>query len=176
MQSIFNSLLPIFRSGKKWRSHPRLAILGTVEARMQSADLVILGGLNEGIWPPAPDTSPWINQEIRGALGLRTGTGGQGYQHMIFSCWHIARILSSHALKQQMKAPQLPADGGSVLRPFCSPPDWIGGYTHDCQQIFRQGLRGWYQTLQARARCKRHACAIGASTHIMGNRYGCADI
>ena len=69
---------------KKWRSHPRLAILGTVEARMQSADLVILGGLNEGIWPPAPDTSPWINQEIRGALGLpdrhwRTGLSAHDF-------------------------------------------------------------------------------------------------
>ena len=34
-----------------WRSHPRLAILGTVEARMQSADHIILGSLNEGSWP-----------------------------------------------------------------------------------------------------------------------------
>ncbi len=55
---------------KKWRSHPRLAILGTVEARMQSADLVILGGLNEGIWPPLAEHSPWINQDIRTQLGL----------------------------------------------------------------------------------------------------------
>ena len=53
-----------------WRSHPRLAILGTVEARMQSADHIILGSLNEGNWPPAEDHDPWTNQTIRTALKL----------------------------------------------------------------------------------------------------------
>ena len=49
---------------------PRLAILGTVEARMQSADHIILGSLNEGNWPPAQDHDPWTNQTIRTALKL----------------------------------------------------------------------------------------------------------
>lgn len=53
-----------------WRSHPRLAILGTVEARMQSADHIILGSLNEGNWPPGQDYDPWTNQTIRTALKL----------------------------------------------------------------------------------------------------------
>ena len=53
-----------------WRSHPRLAILGTVEARMQSADHIILGSLNEGNWPPTPDNDPWTNHTIRTALKL----------------------------------------------------------------------------------------------------------
>ncbi|MFL2831887.1 MAG: PD-(D/E)XK nuclease family protein, partial [Candidatus Puniceispirillaceae bacterium] len=53
-----------------WRSHPRLAILGTVEARMQSADHIILGSLNEGSWPPGQDYDPWTNQTIRTALKL----------------------------------------------------------------------------------------------------------
>ena len=53
-----------------WRSHPRLAILGTVEARMQTADHIILAGVNEGSWPPAQDFDPWTNQAIRAALKL----------------------------------------------------------------------------------------------------------
>ena len=53
-----------------WRSHPRLAILGTVEARMQTADHIILAGVNEGSWPPAQDFDPWTNQPIRTALSL----------------------------------------------------------------------------------------------------------
>ena len=53
-----------------WRTHPRLAILGTVEARMQSADHIILGSLNEGSWPPAQDYDPWTNHTIRSALKL----------------------------------------------------------------------------------------------------------
>ncbi|MGD9884916.1 MAG: double-strand break repair protein AddB, partial [Reyranella sp.] len=50
--------------------HPRLAIWGPLEARLQRADLVVLGGLNEGTWPPSVDTGPWINRPMRAALGL----------------------------------------------------------------------------------------------------------
>jgi ATP-dependent helicase/nuclease subunit B len=31
--------------------HPRISIWGTLEARLQTVDLMILGGLNEGVWP-----------------------------------------------------------------------------------------------------------------------------
>ena len=48
----------------------RLAILGLLEARLVSADVVILGGLNEGIWPAQPDPGPWLNRPMRKTLGL----------------------------------------------------------------------------------------------------------
>ncbi|MGL1204258.1 hypothetical protein ACSTK6_00475, partial [Vibrio parahaemolyticus] len=38
--------------------HPRLAIYGLIEARLQRADQMILGGLNEGSWPAAPAPDP----------------------------------------------------------------------------------------------------------------------
>jgi ATP-dependent helicase/nuclease subunit B len=50
--------------------HPRLAIYGQIEARLQSADLMILGGLNEGIWPGNPAPDPWLAPRIRAELGL----------------------------------------------------------------------------------------------------------
>ena len=50
--------------------HPRLAIWGPLEARLQRADFLILGGLNEGSWPPAVETGPWINRPMRAQLGL----------------------------------------------------------------------------------------------------------
>jgi ATP-dependent helicase/nuclease subunit B len=50
--------------------HPRLAIWGPLEARLQRADLLVLGGLNEGTWPPAVETGPWINRPMRSTLGL----------------------------------------------------------------------------------------------------------
>ena len=50
--------------------HPRLAILGTVEARMQSADLTILGGMNKGISPPDPPADPWMSNAMRLDFGL----------------------------------------------------------------------------------------------------------
>ena len=50
--------------------HPRLAILGPLEARLQSFDLTILGGLNEGSWPRLPGVDPWLSRPMREALGL----------------------------------------------------------------------------------------------------------
>lgn len=50
--------------------HPRLAILGLIEARLHSADLMILGGLNEGVWPGLPAPDPWLAPRIRAELGL----------------------------------------------------------------------------------------------------------
>ncbi|MES2753238.1 MAG: double-strand break repair protein AddB [Pseudomonadota bacterium] len=50
--------------------HPRLAIYGLIEARLQTADLVVLGGLNEGGWPALPPPDPWLAPRIRAELRL----------------------------------------------------------------------------------------------------------
>ncbi len=39
--------------GPPYGRHPRLFIWGLLEARLQQADLIVLGGLNEGSWPAA---------------------------------------------------------------------------------------------------------------------------
>jgi ATP-dependent helicase/nuclease subunit B len=50
--------------------HPRIFIRGLIEARLQQADLTILGGLNEGTWPALPSPDPWLAPRIRAELGL----------------------------------------------------------------------------------------------------------
>src|SRR5262249_40271990 len=50
--------------------HPRLAILGPLEARLQHFDLLILGGLNEGSWPRNAGNDPWFSRPMRNRLGL----------------------------------------------------------------------------------------------------------
>ncbi len=50
--------------------HPRLLILGQLEARLSDADLVVLGGLNEGVWPPDPGHDPWMSRPMRAEFGL----------------------------------------------------------------------------------------------------------
>jgi len=50
--------------------HPRISIYGLIEARLQQADLVVLGGLNEGSWPAATGTDPWLSPRVRRELGL----------------------------------------------------------------------------------------------------------
>ncbi|MDU8910857.1 double-strand break repair protein AddB [Aestuariicoccus sp. MJ-SS9] len=50
--------------------HPDILIWGTLEARVMGADLLILGGLNEGSWPEAPAADPWLNRRMRDQAGL----------------------------------------------------------------------------------------------------------
>ncbi len=51
-------------------SHPRLRILGAIEARLVQADLLILAGLEEGVWPQGAPIDPFLSRPMRAALGL----------------------------------------------------------------------------------------------------------
>ncbi len=68
--AFYRSLL----SGKAVRpraaAHPRLFIWGPLEARLQQPDLVILGSLNEGVWPRPQEAGPWLSRRLRAELGL----------------------------------------------------------------------------------------------------------
>lgn len=50
---------------------PILQIWGPLEARLQSPDLTILGGLNEGTWPALAETDPWLSRPMRTGMGLQ---------------------------------------------------------------------------------------------------------
>ncbi|MFT9016925.1 MAG: PD-(D/E)XK nuclease family protein, partial [Acetobacter sp.] len=50
--------------------HPRVLIWGLFEARLQTAQTVILGGLSEGTWPPVTDAGPWMSRPMRRKVGL----------------------------------------------------------------------------------------------------------
>ena len=50
--------------------HPRVFIWGLLEARLQQADLMILSGLNEGVWPALPAPDAWLAPKVRASLGL----------------------------------------------------------------------------------------------------------
>jgi ATP-dependent helicase/nuclease subunit B len=68
----------------RYGAHPRLAILGPLEARLQHADLVVLAGLNEGTWPAEVDTGPWLSRPMRADFGLpaperRTGLAAHDF-------------------------------------------------------------------------------------------------
>ena len=52
--------------------HPRVAIYGLLEARLQQADLLICSGLNEGTWPQIAQPDPWLAPAIRRHLKLPT--------------------------------------------------------------------------------------------------------
>src|SRR5581483_10539944 len=50
--------------------NPRVRIFGLLESRLQTVDRVVLGGLNEGVWPPDTQNDPWLSRPMRLALGL----------------------------------------------------------------------------------------------------------
>ncbi|MBN8553273.1 MAG: double-strand break repair protein AddB [Caulobacterales bacterium] len=51
-------------------AHPRLRILGAIEARLARADRMILAGLEEGVWPRAAPADPFLSRPMRQKLGL----------------------------------------------------------------------------------------------------------
>ncbi len=54
----------------RYGRHPRLFIWGPLEARLQHADVMILGGLNEGTWPAESLIDPWLSRPMRRQVGL----------------------------------------------------------------------------------------------------------
>jgi ATP-dependent helicase/nuclease subunit B len=75
--SLFDALLegplaPGVRTmrGRKGGSHPRVQILGLLEARLQSFDRVVLGALEESVWPIATDPGAWMSRPMRASFGL----------------------------------------------------------------------------------------------------------
>ncbi|WP_416369310.1 double-strand break repair protein AddB [Tritonibacter mobilis] len=81
-----------------------IMIWGTLEARVQGADLVILGGLNEGSWPEAARPDPWLNRKLRHEAGLllperRIGLSAHDFQQAVAApeVWLTRAVRSEEA-------------------------------------------------------------------------------
>ena len=48
----------------------RIRIFGLLEARLQNVDVLVLGGLQEGTWPPEVRGDAWLSRPMRHELGL----------------------------------------------------------------------------------------------------------
>ncbi|HUB84347.1 MAG TPA: double-strand break repair protein AddB, partial [Rhizomicrobium sp.] len=80
--------------------HPRLSILGPLEARLQSFDTVVLGGLNEGTWPQSAAADPWLSRQMRKTLGLEQPERAIGLAaHDFASLAAGPRVILTRALK-----------------------------------------------------------------------------
>ncbi|MBP5534409.1 MAG: PD-(D/E)XK nuclease family protein [Alphaproteobacteria bacterium] len=72
----------------KYGMHPRLDILGPIEARLQQPDVIIIAGMNEGTFPQLPETDAWINRPMRQVCGLpapeeKIGVSAQDFMHLM---------------------------------------------------------------------------------------------
>ncbi|MBE1286052.1 MAG: double-strand break repair protein AddB [Rhodobacteraceae bacterium] len=84
--------------------HGKIMIWGTLEARVMGADLLILGGLNEGSWPEPAKPDPWLNRQMRNQAGLllperRIGLSAHDFQQAIAArdVWLTRAIRSDDA-------------------------------------------------------------------------------
>src|SRR5216683_1970814 len=69
----------------------RVRIYGPLEARLQSVDRVVVGGLVEGVWPPEMRSDPWLSRPMRHALGLDLPE-----RRMSLSAHDFAQALGAH--------------------------------------------------------------------------------
>ena len=68
--ALFSAVLAAERAPPSRAYHPRLQILGLLEARLLAFDLALVAGLDETVWPPAAETDAFLNRSMRAALGL----------------------------------------------------------------------------------------------------------
>ena len=100
----YGGLLRSHLAGREVReteaAHPGIMIRGTLEARVQGADLVILGGLTEGVWPAQAPPDPWLNRAMRKTAGLllperQIGLSAHDYQQAVAA----PRVVLSRSLR-----------------------------------------------------------------------------
>ncbi|GAB6051778.1 double-strand break repair protein AddB [Magnetospira thiophila] len=94
----YAALLDVLMAGQVVRPlggrHPRLAILGPLEARLQRADLLIVGGLNEGTWPPETPANPWMSRPMMSRFGLPLPERRIGLSaHDFVQCFCAPRVI-----------------------------------------------------------------------------------
>jgi ATP-dependent helicase/nuclease subunit B len=68
--SFLSTLMAEIAVSRPAGADPRIHIWGTLEARLQSVDCLILGGLDEGVWPGEVRTDPFLSRSMRAAVGL----------------------------------------------------------------------------------------------------------
>jgi ATP-dependent helicase/nuclease subunit B len=96
--------------GRDGTEHPRIFIWGLLEARLQSADTVVLGGLVESVWPPQTDPGPWMNRAMRALVGLpspEAAIGLAAHDFVAAACAAPHVILS--APRRRDRAPAVPS-------------------------------------------------------------------
>ena len=81
---LFRQLLGGHLIRSNYKQHPRLDMLGVLEGRMQTADTVIIAGLNEGVYPKEAEFSPWLSYSMTKDMGLELPDEKTGLEALDF--------------------------------------------------------------------------------------------
>ena len=96
--------------GRDGALHPRVFIWGLLEARLQTVDVMVLGGLAETVWPPATEPGPWLSRPMRKTIGMPSPeeiVGQAAHDFMAAACLARTVVLSCPARRDG--APAVPA-------------------------------------------------------------------
>lgn len=116
--------------------HPRIFIWGLLEARLQSVDLIVLGSLAEGVWPPTTDPGPWMSRPMRRNCGLPSPEMAIGQAaHDFASAICAAPVAVLSCPRRRDNAPTVPSrwlarmsaflDGHSITLPEHPASHWV---------------------------------------------------
>jgi ATP-dependent helicase/nuclease subunit B len=96
--------------GRGGTEHPRVFIWGPLEARLQSVDVMVLGGLVETVWPLAPEPGPWLSRPMRATVGLASPevTIGSAGHDFLSAAMAASKVILSGAQRRD-GAPAVPA-------------------------------------------------------------------
>lgn len=100
----------VIRKPRTKDGHPRIAIWGLQEAALQTVDLVVLGGLVEGVWPSPEEPGPWLSRPMRRQAGLpspelKIGQAAHAFFSLACACPQV--VLATP--KRRERAPSVPA-------------------------------------------------------------------
>ena len=121
------------------QEHPRLFIWGLLEARLQSVEFAVLGGLVEGVWPAAADSGPWLSRPMRAQAGLPSPEAaiGQAARDFLASACAAPEVVLSCPGRRE-GAPAVPARWLVRLRA------WLRGRG---QSLDEHAALGWLRRL-----------------------------
>ncbi|TCT44653.1 double-strand break repair protein AddB [Martelella mediterranea] len=81
--------------------NPRVFIFGAVEARLQDADTIVIGGMNEGVWPTQPKNNPFLSRGMKAEIGLEPPEKRTGQlAHDLWMAAGSPNLIFSRALRQ----------------------------------------------------------------------------
>ncbi|MGJ3264597.1 MAG: double-strand break repair protein AddB, partial [Salinarimonas sp.] len=110
--------------GRADRAHPRLKVLGLLEARLIRADRVVLAGLDEGVWPPRARTDAFLNRPMREEIGLAPPERRLGQTaHDFVQALGAQDVVITRAAKRE-GAPTVPSRFLQRIKAFVGPAPW----------------------------------------------------
>ncbi len=67
---LFEAMIAGITVRPRYGTHPRLRILGPIEARLSHYDTMIIGGVNETVWPQSAGSDPWLSRPMKKDFGF----------------------------------------------------------------------------------------------------------